>query len=379
MTSSSVSVNSSKANIMLYHQNVNGSIQDHSFAQSVSQKSFSMKTSDRDYHTPPSSFTNSSPSYSPVINRNNKNNMSNSPNPFRRATAGNPNRGSMRKMLPALPDMDTQMSLSAKMIDRRTCTPRGNHSYGPFFLEYSLLAEYNLLRKQKLPGVYVIPSTNSPLCWYGIIFVRQGIYQEGIFRFKIIIPENYPDGDCPRVFFDHAVFHPLIESQSPFELDVRRGPLKKWRRNVNHIWQILLYTRRAFYKIDTSEPLNQEAADLYEMSGDREQFKQQVRSCVMEWRDRIFSPPSTDDPHYLNFSPYEPKVHEPVRQAMMSDARKLEQEEEEVRSRNCLSLNTHREFNPYTSSHGHSFIEPGSLKIFSKDSRLHPASQSLIS
>ena len=50
----------------------------------------------------------------------------------------------------------------------------------------------------------------------------------------------------------------------------------------------------------------------------------------MEWRDRIFSPPSTDDPHYLNFSPYEPKVHEPVRQAMMSDARKLEQEEEEV-------------------------------------------------
>ena len=111
MTSSSVSVNSSKANIMLYHQNVNGSMQDHSFAQSVSQKSFSMKTSDRDYHTPPSSFTNSSPSYSPVINRNNKNNMSNSPNPFRRATAGNPNRGSMRKMLPALPDMDTQVYL----------------------------------------------------------------------------------------------------------------------------------------------------------------------------------------------------------------------------------------------------------------------------
>ena len=35
--------------------------------------------------------------------------------------------------------------------------------------------------------------------WYGIIFVRQGIYQEGIFRFKIIIPENYPDGDCPVI------------------------------------------------------------------------------------------------------------------------------------------------------------------------------------
>ena len=50
----------------------------------------------------------------------------------------------------------------------------------------------------------------------------------------------------------------------------------------------------------------------------------------MEWRDRIFSSPSIDDPHYLTFSPYEPKVHEPVRQAMMTDAKKLEQEEEEV-------------------------------------------------
>ena len=60
-------------------------------------------------------------------------------------------------------------------------------------------------------------------------------------------------------------------------------------------------------------------------------FKENVRTCVMEWRDRIFSSEgSTDDPHYLTFSPYEPKVHEPVRQAMMADAKRLEQEEEEV-------------------------------------------------
>jgi hypothetical protein len=80
---------------------------------------------------------------------------------FRRQSAS---RGSMRKMLPPTPDMETQMNLSAKMIDRRTSTPKGNHSYGPFFLEYSLLAEYNLLQKQKMPGVYVIPSSTSPMC-----------------------------------------------------------------------------------------------------------------------------------------------------------------------------------------------------------------------
>ena len=75
-------------------------------------------------------------------------------------------RGSIRKVLPPVPDMETQMNLSAKMIDRRTSTPKGNHSYGPFFLEYSLLAEYNLLQKQKLPGVYVIPSSETSLCKY---------------------------------------------------------------------------------------------------------------------------------------------------------------------------------------------------------------------
>ena len=73
-------------------------------------------------------------------------------------------RGSMRKLLPPVPDMDTQVSMSQKMIDKRTSTPKGNHSYGPFFLEYSILAEYNLLQKQKLPGVYVIPSSETSLC-----------------------------------------------------------------------------------------------------------------------------------------------------------------------------------------------------------------------
>ena len=96
--------------------------------------------------------------------------------------------------------------------------------------------------------------------WFGIIFIRQGIYQEGVFRFKILIPDNYPDGDCPRLIFEHPVFHPIVDSET-HELDVKRG-FHKWRRNVNHIWQILLYTRRCFYKFDVKDALNIEAAHL---------------------------------------------------------------------------------------------------------------------
>ena len=91
------------------------------------------------------------------------------------------------------------------------------------------MAEYNLLLKQKLPGIYCIPSANSSLLWYGVLFIRQGPYQEGvfrsvrsiihyrnflsipIFRFQVIIPDNYPDGDVPKVVFENPVFHPAID------------------------------------------------------------------------------------------------------------------------------------------------------------------------
>jgi hypothetical protein len=47
-------------------------------------------------------------------------------------------------------------------------------------------------------------------------------------------------------------------------------------------------------------------------------FRERVRDCVMDWRDRIYERPNFDDPHYLVFTPFEPKVHEPARQAMLT-------------------------------------------------------------
>jgi len=38
-------------------------------------------------------------------------------------------------------DMSTQAKLAQKMIDPKTATPKGGHSYGPYFLEYCLMAE----------------------------------------------------------------------------------------------------------------------------------------------------------------------------------------------------------------------------------------------
>ncbi|CAH1794636.1 unnamed protein product [Owenia fusiformis] len=248
-----------------------------------------------------------------------------------------------RKQLPAVPDADTQLSLASKMIDKKTSTAKGNHSYGPFFLEYSLLAEYNQLQKQKLPGVYVIPSAKSALFWNGILFIRQGIYQEGIFRFSLHIPENYPDGDCPKLVFDPPVFHPVIDPETG-HLDVTRA-FQKWRRNHNHIWQVLLYARRVFYKIETKSPLNPEAAVLYEQ--EIEVYKQRVAESIKKCKDHVYDSPNSDDPHAIKFSPWEVDVH--------GDAR-----EQVLTPKICLS-----DKNAQTS--GLSWIDRGSTKVFSRD------------
>jgi ubiquitin-protein ligase len=42
--------------------------------------------------------------------------------------------------------------------------------------------------------------------WFGVLFVRQGVYQGGIFRFCIHIPEGFPDGGCPVSLSQFLIF-----------------------------------------------------------------------------------------------------------------------------------------------------------------------------
>ncbi|XP_019629526.1 PREDICTED: AKT-interacting protein-like isoform X1 [Branchiostoma belcheri] len=224
-----------------------------------------------------------------------------------------------RKQLPPVPPgagaPDTTTPRAADRRSAQDSPPNGiPQSYGPFFLEYSLMAEYNLLQRQRIPGIYVIPSAKSPLFWFGVVFVRQGLFQEGVFKFYVIVPDNYPDGDCPRVIFDPPIFHPVVDIETG-ELDVKRG-FTKWRRNVNHIWQVLLYVRRIFYKIDTKNPLNPEAAVLYDKELDV--FRRKVTETIRKCNEHIYDPPTTDDPHAIRFTRWDPSLHEEAKKQVLS-------------------------------------------------------------
>ncbi|XP_057203644.1 AKT-interacting protein isoform X1 [Triplophysa rosa] len=250
-----------------------------------------------------------------------------------------------KKQLPSIPKNAVPITKAASPATSAQSANGTHASYGPFYLEYSLLAEFTLVIKQKLPGIYVQPSYRSALMWFGVIFIRHGLYQDGVFKFTVYIPDNYPDGDCPRVVFDTPVFHPLVDPDSG-ELDVKRA-FTKWRRNHNHIWQVLMYARTIFYKINTMDPLNPEAAVLYDR--DIQLFKRKVIDSVKLCNSHLFDQPKMDDPYAISFSPWNPAVHEEAKEKMFAHKRLPE------------------DYNKGLQVSGLSWVKPGSTQPFSKE------------
>lgn len=256
-----------------------------------------------------------------------------------------PRSSSTKKQLPSIPKNAVPITKPISPAPTTQSTNGTHASYGPFYLEYSLLAEFTLVVKQKLPGVYVQPSYRSALMWFGVIFIRHGLYQDGVFKFTVYIPDNYPDGECPRLVFDIPVFHPLVDPVSG-ELDVKRA-FAKWRRNHNHIWQVLMYARRIFYKIDTTSPLNPEAAVLYEK--DVQLFKSKVVDSVKLCNSHLFDQPKIEDPYAIMFSPWNPALHDEAREKMLAQKRKSEEQNKSIHAT------------------GLSWVKPGSVLPFSKE------------
>ena len=84
-------------------------------------------------------------------------------------------------------------------------------------LHKTLLIEFKHLQKFCPSGVYILPQFDNISIWHGVVFVRDGYYKNGIFKFKIKIPNKYPN-DEPQVIFFSKVFHPLIDSKDILDL-----------------------------------------------------------------------------------------------------------------------------------------------------------------
>uniref|UniRef100_A0A7M5X9Y1 UBC core domain-containing protein n=1 Tax=Clytia hemisphaerica TaxID=252671 RepID=A0A7M5X9Y1_9CNID len=134
--------------------------------------------------------------------------------------------------------------------------------------------ELKLLSQHHQDGVYVMPSMNSLQVWFGVIFIRHGPYENGIFHFTVFFKDDFPES-IPIIRFRSRVFHPQIE--------IRKGTFNvrletDAHKNRIHVWELLKHLRSSFYQLDVNDCMNKHAADMFRTN--RTGFVTECRNCV---------------------------------------------------------------------------------------------------
>ncbi|KAJ1972198.1 hypothetical protein H4R35_004809 [Dimargaris xerosporica] len=132
-------------------------------------------------------------------------------------------------------------------------TPSKPEYSSPMFRRYELMIEYaNLSKFNHCPSnMYVLPAMDNLHEWFGVLFIHQGPYEGGTFRFVVKIPEHYPHAR-PIIVFLTDMFHPLVGKTGEFSLAQR---FSEWTPNQHFIFHILHYIKSAF-KLSTLKSLH---------------------------------------------------------------------------------------------------------------------------
>lgn len=80
-----------------------------------------------------------------------------------------------------------------------------------------LINEYKKLSECSPFGFFLLPEEKSLNSFHGVIFLRSGIYQGGIFRFFLYYPDDIEGSSStsfPLVYFLPSICHPLIDKES---------------------------------------------------------------------------------------------------------------------------------------------------------------------
>ncbi|KAE8255311.1 hypothetical protein A4X13_0g3085 [Tilletia indica] len=104
--------------------------------------------------------------------------------------------------------------------------------------------QFSLLRSQCPEGVYIEPDTSNRGTWHGVIFVRSGIFEGGIFRFDIVFPPTFPRL-APQVYFPPTLLHPLLDPATG-RLSLALRFSSGWDPRTSTILELLLYLKSIF-------------------------------------------------------------------------------------------------------------------------------------
>jgi ubiquitin-protein ligase len=132
--------------------------------------------------------------------------------------------------------------------------------------DFKLAIEFKYLMKHAPAGVYLMPEFDNIKKLHGVIFVRRGLYRDGVFRFVITLPPTYNDENThPQIVFTPPIFNPLVDPTTG-SLDLSLDEtLKEWQPERHFIVTAVTFLKKIFYMKDyESFPIvaNEEAKRL---------------------------------------------------------------------------------------------------------------------
>lgn len=133
-----------------------------------------------------------------------------------------------------------------------------------------VLEEYKLLAPHIPQGMVVAPSMESILEWHGVVFIRDGWFNGGVFKFVMQIPPEYPNSP-PSIFFFNKLFHPLVDAETG-RLDISPA-FPVWKPGRDYLVLALAFVKKIFSK----KELNRYAFTL-----PSDEFKKCCDECVAE-------------------------------------------------------------------------------------------------
>lgn len=152
--------------------------------------------------------------------------------------------------------------------------------------DYKVTIEYKHLKAHAPGGVYLIPSLKELRCFYGVIFVRRGLYTNGIFKFKLTLPIEYNDKDAhPLITFSSHVYNPHVHPET-MELDITSAyPI--WDPSKHYLVTVLTFLKKIFYsKTFKDAKANVDAKELCE--SDPAAYRANVEACVRDSQRDVF-------------------------------------------------------------------------------------------
>lgn len=114
--------------------------------------------------------------------------------------------------------------------------------------DFKLAIEFKYLMKHSPAGVYLMPEFDNIRKLHGVIFLRRGLYRDGIFRFQIHLPTEYNDINThPEIFFNPPVYNPMIDPVTG-RLDLKIDEvLKEWQPERHFIVTAITFLKKIFY------------------------------------------------------------------------------------------------------------------------------------